>query len=263
MSKRKLKRQLHLAQVIMLGTAGTLAAEIFVLTGHAAGMAGPAAVLALLVGGLLSYTRGPELLRAGDNVSGRRRRDELCARGIWHRLSLFSGRFDGLPVQHVLCRAVGGGFCLFSPDLSSLHAHRAGCHRRDRPLCAAQHLGRHAGGQRPDRPGGHTAGGVCPFCRRGLYSSDGVSLASVCRGRDHFCRKGILDQPIGHLGDHCPGLQCLCGFRGHRGRRRRGERSEPHHPAGHPDQPDAVHADLCPGRHGDAGDRALAGIGRL
>ncbi|MBN1248411.1 MAG: amino acid permease [Anaerolineae bacterium] len=56
MSKRKLKRQLNLAQVIMLGTAGTLAAEIFVLTGHAAGMAGPAAVLAFLVGGLLTYS---------------------------------------------------------------------------------------------------------------------------------------------------------------------------------------------------------------
>ncbi len=56
MSKRKLKRQLNLTQVIMLGTAGTIAAEIFVLTGHAAGMAGPAAVLALLVGGLLSYS---------------------------------------------------------------------------------------------------------------------------------------------------------------------------------------------------------------
>lgn len=56
MSKRRLKRQLNLAQVIMLGTAGTLAAEIFVLTGHAAGMAGPAAVLALLIGGLLSYS---------------------------------------------------------------------------------------------------------------------------------------------------------------------------------------------------------------
>lgn len=55
MSKRKLKRQLTLTQVIMLGTAGTIAAEIFVLTGHAAGMAGPAAVLALLIGGLLSY----------------------------------------------------------------------------------------------------------------------------------------------------------------------------------------------------------------
>lgn len=55
-TKRKLKRQLNLGQVIMLGTAGTLAAEIFVLTGHAAGMAGPGAVLALLIGGLLSYS---------------------------------------------------------------------------------------------------------------------------------------------------------------------------------------------------------------
>lgn len=55
MSKRKLKRQLNLVQVVMLGTAGTIAAEIFVLTGHAAGMAGPATVLALLIGGVLSY----------------------------------------------------------------------------------------------------------------------------------------------------------------------------------------------------------------
>jgi len=56
MSKRRLKRQLSLIHVVMLGTAGTLAAEIFVLTGHAAGMAGPATVLALLIGGLVSYS---------------------------------------------------------------------------------------------------------------------------------------------------------------------------------------------------------------
>lgn len=56
MSKRKLKRQLKLGQVVMLGTAGAIGAEIFVLTGHAAGMVGPAAVLALLIGGLLSYS---------------------------------------------------------------------------------------------------------------------------------------------------------------------------------------------------------------
>lgn len=40
----------------MLGTAGAIGAEIFVLTGHAAGKAGPAFVLALLIGGLLSYS---------------------------------------------------------------------------------------------------------------------------------------------------------------------------------------------------------------
>ncbi len=56
MNKRKLKRQLKLAQVVMLGTAGAIGAEIFVLTGHAAGMAGPAFILALLIGGLLSYS---------------------------------------------------------------------------------------------------------------------------------------------------------------------------------------------------------------
>ncbi len=56
MTKRRLKRQLGLAQAVMLGTAGTIAAEIFVLTGHVASMAGPASVLALLLVGLLSYS---------------------------------------------------------------------------------------------------------------------------------------------------------------------------------------------------------------
>ena len=54
--KRKLKRQLNLAQVVMLGTAGAIGAQIFLLTGHAAGMSGPAFILAILIGGLLSYS---------------------------------------------------------------------------------------------------------------------------------------------------------------------------------------------------------------
>jgi len=56
MAKRKLKRQLNLMQVIMLGTAGTIAAEIFVLTGHVAKIAGPESVLALALGGLLTLS---------------------------------------------------------------------------------------------------------------------------------------------------------------------------------------------------------------
>ena len=56
MSKRKLKRQLNLAQIVMLGTAGTIGAQIFVLTGEAAALTGPATVFALLVGGLLTYS---------------------------------------------------------------------------------------------------------------------------------------------------------------------------------------------------------------
>lgn len=40
----------------MLGTAGTLASEIFVLTGLAAEMIGPATFLAILLGGLLSFS---------------------------------------------------------------------------------------------------------------------------------------------------------------------------------------------------------------
>jgi amino acid transporter/nucleotide-binding universal stress UspA family protein len=56
MNKRKLKRQLNLVQVVMLGTAGAIGAQIFVLTGHAAGMIGPAFVLAIILGGVLSYS---------------------------------------------------------------------------------------------------------------------------------------------------------------------------------------------------------------
>lgn len=55
MGKRKLKRQLNLPQLVMLGTAGTIGAQIFVLTGEAAAISGPAMLLALLVGGLLTY----------------------------------------------------------------------------------------------------------------------------------------------------------------------------------------------------------------
>ena len=56
MAKRTLKRQLNLTQVIMLGTAGTLGSGIFILTGHAAAVAGPASVLAVIIAGLLSFS---------------------------------------------------------------------------------------------------------------------------------------------------------------------------------------------------------------
>jgi len=56
MSKRTLKRQLNLFQTILLGTAGALGSGIFVLTGLAAEVAGPAAFLAILVGGFLSFS---------------------------------------------------------------------------------------------------------------------------------------------------------------------------------------------------------------
>jgi len=55
-SKRQLKRQLNLAQVVMLGTAGTLGAGLFVLIGHTAGLVGPATVLVLLAGGVVTYS---------------------------------------------------------------------------------------------------------------------------------------------------------------------------------------------------------------
>ncbi len=56
MTKRTLKRQLNLTQVIMLGTAGTLGSGIFILTGHAAGVAGPATIFAVIIAGLLSFS---------------------------------------------------------------------------------------------------------------------------------------------------------------------------------------------------------------
>ena len=56
MHTRTLKRQLSLFQTIMLGTAGGLGSGIFVLTGLAAEVAGPAAVIAILVSGLLSFS---------------------------------------------------------------------------------------------------------------------------------------------------------------------------------------------------------------
>lgn len=66
MEKRRLKRQLNLAQVVMLGTAGAIGAQIFLLIGHGAGMAGPALILAILIGGLLSY---PIALNYGEMAS--------------------------------------------------------------------------------------------------------------------------------------------------------------------------------------------------
>src|SRR5512137_1223118 len=56
MSQRKLRRKLNLPQLVMLGAASTISLEIFVLTGHAAAMVGPATILALLIAGLLNYS---------------------------------------------------------------------------------------------------------------------------------------------------------------------------------------------------------------
>ena len=56
MPKRTLKRQLSLLQAIMLGTAGAIGSGIFILTGYAAAVAGPAAVLAVILGGILSFS---------------------------------------------------------------------------------------------------------------------------------------------------------------------------------------------------------------
>jgi len=53
-AKRQLVRSLGLAQILMLGIGGTMGAGVFVLTGHAAGLVGPAVLLVFLLAGLQS-----------------------------------------------------------------------------------------------------------------------------------------------------------------------------------------------------------------
>ena len=55
MANRQLVRTLGLPQTLMLGIGGTMGAGVFVLTGHAAGMIGPALVPTLLLAGLLEF----------------------------------------------------------------------------------------------------------------------------------------------------------------------------------------------------------------
>jgi APA family basic amino acid/polyamine antiporter len=54
MAKKQLVRTLGLAQILMLGIGGTMGAGVFVLTGHAAGLVGPAVILVFLLAGLQS-----------------------------------------------------------------------------------------------------------------------------------------------------------------------------------------------------------------
>ncbi len=51
---KQLVRTLGLAQIMMLGIGGTMGAGVFVLTGHAAGLVGPAVILVFLLAGLQS-----------------------------------------------------------------------------------------------------------------------------------------------------------------------------------------------------------------
>lgn len=107
MHKRKLKRQLSLVQVVMLGTAGAMGAELFVLTGHAAGISGPALVLALFLGGLLSYSIAinySELASTFPETGGAM----TYVREAWGR--------------NLLCFLVGSMDCLSSTFYSALSA---------------------------------------------------------------------------------------------------------------------------------------------
>lgn len=54
MANKQLVRTLGLAQILMLGIGGTMGAGVFVLTGHAAGMVGPAVILVFFLAALQS-----------------------------------------------------------------------------------------------------------------------------------------------------------------------------------------------------------------
>jgi amino acid transporter/nucleotide-binding universal stress UspA family protein len=54
MARKQLVRTLGLTEILMLGIGGTMGAGVFVLTGHAAGMVGPAVILVFLLAGLQS-----------------------------------------------------------------------------------------------------------------------------------------------------------------------------------------------------------------
>jgi len=54
MAKKELVRTLGLTEILMLGIGGTMGAGVFVLTGHAAGMVGPAVILVFLLAAIQS-----------------------------------------------------------------------------------------------------------------------------------------------------------------------------------------------------------------
>ena len=54
MAQKELVRTLGLTEIVMLGIGGTMGAGVFVLTGHAAGMVGPAVILVFLLAALQS-----------------------------------------------------------------------------------------------------------------------------------------------------------------------------------------------------------------
>ncbi len=113
MANRTLKRQLNLTQVIMLGTAGTLGSGIFVLTGHAAAVAGPATVLAVIIGGLLSFSIALnycELATTYPETGGAM----TYVREAWGKglLAFLVGSMDSIS-STFYCALSAVGFCLF------------------------------------------------------------------------------------------------------------------------------------------------------
>lgn len=114
MGKRKLQRQLSLLQVIMLGTAGTIAAEIFVLIGHAAGIAGPNTVLALIIGGVLTLSIALNYCELATTYPVTGGAMTYVREGFGKNLIMFLvGSFDGLSSTfYAALSAVGFAFSL-------------------------------------------------------------------------------------------------------------------------------------------------------
>jgi amino acid transporter len=205
MTKRKLKRQLGLLQIIMLGTAGTIAAEIFVLTGHAAGMAGPAAVFAVLLAGLLSYSIALnycEMAVAYPVTGGAM----TYVREAWgaNVLSFLVGSFDCLSSTfYAALSAVGFAYSLqvFLP-CAAHRAHGAGGGGR---VYFGQRVGREPRGRRTDCVGRNLVGLLGNLYRGGVHLANGLSLADCDRrGMVHRAWRGRqLGADAGH---HSAGL---------------------------------------------------------
>jgi amino acid transporter/nucleotide-binding universal stress UspA family protein len=114
MPERRLKRQLSLVEVLMLGTAGTIGAEVFTLTGFVGGKAGPLGVVAVLLAGVvcvsiaLNYAElSTTFPVTGGGVTYVR---EAYGAGL---LSFLVGSFDCLSsVFYAALSAVGFGYSL-------------------------------------------------------------------------------------------------------------------------------------------------------
>lgn len=147
------------------------------LTGHAADMAGPTAVFAVLLAGLLSYSIALNYCELATTYPVTGGAADLCARSLGGRRALvpggvvrllsapFTRRFRRwrLPIR---CRSVRAG--------ATHRAHGAGGGGR---VHFAQRAGREPRGRRADAVGGVLLVCLGIACRGRLYLAGGLSLA--------------------------------------------------------------------------------------